>query len=105
MAMYKLMMLYITNPDKKTAARIARRLLDQRLIAGANIFPINSLYWWQGRLADEKEVVLIAKTLPAKFKQIKKEVEKLHPYQVPCIIKIEAACNKSFYEWLKKEIR
>ena len=80
--------IYITNPTKKEAKKIAKHLLQKKLIACANIFPINSLYHWQGKLVDENEYIIIAKTVAENYEKVKKEVEKIHHYDVPCIIKI-----------------
>jgi len=96
---------YITNPTKKEAKKIAKHLLEKRLIACANIFPINSLYWWKGKIVDDNEFVLIAKTSNANFEKVKKEVEKIHSYKTPCIIKIPVSSNKKYLDWLKKEIK
>ncbi len=96
---------YITNPTKKEAKKIAKHLLEKRLIACANIFPISSLCWWKGKIADENEFVLIAKTIKANFEKVKKEVEKIHSYKIPCIIKISVSSNKKYLDWLKKEIK
>ena len=96
---------YITNPTKKEAKKIANRLLKKKLIACANVFPINSLYWWEGKIVDENEFVLIAKTSDANFEKVKKEVEKIHSYKIPCIIKIPVSSNKEYFDWLKKEIK
>ena len=93
--------IYITNPDRKTAKKIALRLLKKRLIACANIFPIESVYWWKGKIENAKEVVLILKT-KEKFDKIKNEVKKIHPYSIPCIIKFDAKANKEYEAWLEK---
>jgi periplasmic divalent cation tolerance protein len=99
----KLSLIYITNPDLKTAQRIARHLLQKRLIACVNIFPIRSMYWWKGKLEQAREQVVIAKTQPRLYARAKAAVEKIHPYEVPCIIRLDGECNKSFGKWLKKE--
>lgn len=96
--------IYITNPTEEEAKKIARHLLEKKLIACANIFPISSLYWWKGKIADEKEVVVIAKTLEENFEKVKEEVKKIHPYSVPAIIKIPVSSNKKYFDWLKGEI-
>jgi len=96
---------YITNPTKKEAKKIAKHLLKKKLIACGNIFPINSLYWWQGKIVDDNEFVLIAKTTNTNFEKVKKEVEKIHSYKIPCIIKIPVSSNKKYFNWLKKEIK
>lgn len=97
--------IYITNPTKKEARKIARYLLKKRLIACANIFPINNLYWWQGKIVDDNEFVLIAKTTKNNFEKVKKEVEKIHSYKIPCVIKIPVSSNKNFFDWLKGTIK
>lgn len=97
--------IYITSPNKKEAEKIARHLLEKKLIACANIFPIKSLYWWKGKIAEDKEFALIGKTFAKNYGKIKKEVEKIHPYEIPCIVKISAIANPKYANWLKKEIK
>ena len=97
--------IYITNPNEEEARKIAKHLLEKKLIACANIFPINSLYWWQGKIADEKEVVVIAKTLEENFEKVKEEVKKIHSYSIPCIIKIPVSSNKSYFDWLENQVK
>jgi len=102
--MNQFIFVYITNPTEKEAIRIAQSLLKKRLISCANIFPIKSLYWWQNKINKENEYVLIGKTIKSRFEKIKKEVEKIHSYTIPCIIKISVNSNKKYFEWLKNEI-
>jgi len=101
----KLILVYIVSANKKEAKTIAKQLLLKKLIACANILPTESLYWWKGKIANEKEVVLVAKTVDVNFKNIKKEVEKIHSYDIPCIVKIPAEANKNYFDWVKKEIK
>ncbi|GIW67633.1 MAG: divalent-cation tolerance protein CutA [Candidatus Parcubacteria bacterium] len=97
---------YITNPNRKTALRISQELLRLRLIGCANIFPIESLYWWQRKIVKDKEYILIVKTLEKNYKKIKKVVEKIHPYSVPCILKIKIdKVNEKYLKWLKEAIK
>ena len=98
-------LIHITNPTKEEARKVAKHLLEKNLIACANIFQINSLYWWDGTIADENEFVLIAKTSENNFEKVKNEVEKIHSYTVPCIIKIHVSSNKKYFDWLISVIR
>ncbi|RLG70152.1 MAG: divalent-cation tolerance protein CutA [Candidatus Iainarchaeum archaeon] len=98
-----LIFVYITNPSKEDAIKIAKHLLEKRLIACANIMPISSLYWWEGKIAEENEFLLIGKTTAEKFEQVKEAVKQIHPYRIPCIAKIDVEANKEFEAWLKKE--
>jgi periplasmic divalent cation tolerance protein len=94
---------YVTNPNKKVAKKIAMHLLRKRLVACANIFPIESAYWWKGKIENVKEIVLILKTKKENFNKIKNEIKKIHPYSIPCIIKFDVEANKEYEKWIKKE--
>jgi len=95
---------YITCKNKAQAKKIANALIKKKLIACANIFPIDSLYKWKGKLQSDKETVLLAKTNNKKIKAVEAEVKRLHPYEIPCILKINATANKSYQNWLKMNL-
>jgi periplasmic divalent cation tolerance protein len=97
--------IYVTNPSKEEAERIAKHLLEKRLIACANIFPIDSMYWWEGRIAHEKEHVFIAKTLVGKADAVESEIKKMHSYKVPCIARIPVKTNADYFTWLRDEVK
>ena len=98
-------LVYITCKDKKEAEKISRRLLIKRVIACANIFPIRSMYWWKGRIVNDAENVIIAKTINKKLRQLENEVKGLHSYEIPCILKIGAYANKEYEVWLNKQVK
>lgn len=97
--------LYVTAKNKSEAQRISARLLQQKLIACANIFPIKSMYWWKGKIVGGKEAVLIVKTMKNKIAVVKKEIEKMHSYEIPCIAEIEVKVNEKYGKWLEEQIR
>lgn len=96
---------YVTNPSKKEARRIAIHLLKKKLIACANIFPMDSAYWWKGRVEKGKEYVAIFKTKKENWGKVKDEIKKIHPYTVPCITKINVEANKEYEDWLKSVVK
>ncbi len=98
-------LVYITCKDEEEAVKISKHLLEKRLIACSNMHPIRSMYWWQGKIQDEKEVVIIAKTLEKNYKKIKEIVAKMHSYDVPCILKIDAEANESYDKWVNEEVK
>ena len=68
----------VTGKNARECARIARHLLEQRLIACANLVPqVRSLYRWEGKVADEKECLMILKSSRELFPALQTEVEKL----------------------------
>lgn len=93
---------YIPCPDRKTAIRIARHLLKKKLIACSNIFPIDSMYWWKGKIEKAEEYVIFGKTLKESYASIVKETRKLHPYEVPLIAKFETEVNRDYLKWMQK---
>ncbi len=95
-------MVYITAPDEDSAKKVGRSLLEARLCACVNIIPkIHSMYWWQGRIEEDSEVVLIAKTRRDVFPALEKRVLEIHPYECPCVIAIEIKEGyEGFLHWI-----
>ena len=96
---------YITCKDEKEAVRISKHLLKKRLIACSNIFPIKSMYWWKKKIVDDNEIIMLAKTTNKNYEKIKKEVKKLHSYDIPCILKFNAEANREYKGWVEKETK
>ena len=100
-----LILFYITIPNEKTGQEIANNLLNKKLIACANIFPTHtSIYSWDGEIKNEKEQVMILKTLSEKALATEAEIKSLHPYECPCIVQIKAeTANEDFLNWVSKQ--
>lgn len=97
---------YITCQNKKEAKKIGQSLIEKKLAACCNIFPVNSIYWWKKKIVRDKEVALIVKSLKENFNKIEKEVKKLHSYSVPCILEIPIKRkNLKYFNWLKEELK
>lgn len=97
-----MILVYITCKDKKEAIKIASKLLEKKMIACANIFPITSVFKWKGKIQNTKEFVLLVKTNKP-FSRIISEVKKIHSYDLPCILEIEVKANSPFERWVMKE--
>jgi len=95
-------LIYITCKGKAEAKKIASYLLKKKLIACANFFPINSMYWWKNKIVDDKEFLLLAKTAKKNCSKVRKEVKKLHSYEIPCILEIDVDGNKEFIDWVDR---
>jgi periplasmic divalent cation tolerance protein len=96
-------MVYITAKDMAEAQRIAKHLIEKRIIACANIFPIRSMYSWKGKIESDDEMAMIIKTRDRYVDQIIKEVGKIHSYEVPCIVsyKIDKG-EKGYLDWIRE---
>jgi periplasmic divalent cation tolerance protein len=98
------LVVYITAPNEEEAAKIARAIVEERLAACANIIPaVRSIYSWQGKMEDEKEVLMIVKTRLRLFKALQERVKELHSYTVPEIIALPVVDGSEEYiSWLKE---
>ncbi|MGI0148928.1 MAG: divalent-cation tolerance protein CutA [Thermoplasmata archaeon] len=79
-------MAYVTAPDGPTARRIARAVVDRRLAACANLWPVESVYRWRGAREEAREFVIVFKTRRALLRSLIAEVRRIHPHEVPCIV-------------------
>ena len=79
--------IFVTAPDAATAASIARKLVEERLIACANIVPgLRSIYRWEGTIEDSAEVLMLLKARADDAEAVIGRVKDLHPYSVPEVI-------------------
>lgn len=94
----------MTAPKGEEAAKIARALVENKLAGCVNMIgPIRSIYSWQEKIEDDKEVLLIAKTAKRLFKRLVKKVKELHSYTVPEIVAIPIVEGDTDYlNWLKE---
>ena len=107
--MNNLVTVYITCEDLEEAEKIAGHLLKKRLVACVNIVnPVHSLFLWppkKNHIDETKETVLFCHTLESKYKNIEKEVLKIHSYTNPALyaIPISHVSNK-YHDWMVGEI-
>src|ERR1035437_875391 len=98
---------YITTQNKSEAKKIGKVLLQERLAACVNIFDqMSSMYWWEGKIEEANETVLIAKTTKKIFPKLSKKVKSIHSYSIPCILQLEVKDgNKEYLKWLKSSLK
>ena len=104
--MMKYAIVFITAPTKNEAERISHVLLDKRLIACANIIEgVKSTFWWQGKLENAEEVLLIAKTSASLIKKLIKTVKTAHSYDTPEIIAVPIIEGyKPYLKWISEVV-
>lgn len=98
--------IFTTVPDKKTAEKIAETLIENKLAACVQIFPVKSIYRWKGKIERGKEYLCIIKSKEALYRKIERKIKEIHPYTVPEIISSTILSGSSQYlKWLDKETR
>ncbi len=98
-----MILVYVTFPDAVQAKRISEILLQKKLVACAVQMPVQSSYWWQGEIAEDDEIVVLFKSRADLQPQIEKAIEAEHPYDVPCIITMQAQANAAYLDWINQE--
>ena len=95
----------ITTGSEEEAARIAEGLLKERLIACANLLGgIRSLYRWQGKVCDDREILMLCKTERRLFSRLSQKVKSIHSYEVPEIIALPMVEGwPPYLEWVEQE--
>jgi periplasmic divalent cation tolerance protein len=98
---------FSTAPDAATAERIARALVDEGLIACANLVPgLTSVYRWEGQVHADPEVLLLIKTRRENVPRLKERLPELHPYQVPELVVAPVEDGLAPYcKWVMDETR
>jgi periplasmic divalent cation tolerance protein len=98
--------IFITVGSEQEGEKIARGLTEKRLVACVNIIPkIRSFYWWEEKLCEDEEVLLIAKSRKYLFPEICRMVKELHSYQVPEIIAFLLwDGSRDYLQWVKETI-
>ena len=94
----------ITASEEDEAVKISRALIEARLAGCVNIIKnVRSIYRWEGKIEDEGEVLMIAKTQKQLFDPLMKKVKSLHSYKVPEIIAMPVIeGSKDYLEWLRQ---
>jgi periplasmic divalent cation tolerance protein len=89
-----------------TAMSIARTLVQERLAACVNVATaVESIYWWQGKLEQSLEYVLMMKTTAAKVDALRERLLALHPYEVPefVVLPVESG-SEAYLAWIRESI-
>jgi len=97
----------VTAASQDEGRKIARHLVEAQLAACVNILPpIESVYRWQGQIAEEGEFLLIVKSAKALFAEIETEILRLHSYRTPeiiCLPIVEGSRN--YLQWVSESVK
>ena len=95
----------VTAGSEAEAEKIAKALVEERLAACVNLMnPIRSIYRWEGKIADDREWLLLIRTRAEGFSAVADRVKALHSYQVPEVIALPIlAGTEGYLRWLQDE--
>ncbi len=100
-------LIYTTWPDEASAMAAAHTLLDDKLIACANILGSStSVYRWQGAVETASEIAVLFKTSSARAAELQARLMELHPYDEPAILNLcveKTGSSPAFLAWVDDE--
>ncbi|MFK8137104.1 MAG: divalent-cation tolerance protein CutA [Bdellovibrionales bacterium] len=105
--MSNLVLGYVPCSDSSEARKLARLLVNSKLIACANIVPgITSIFNWNGEICEESETLLLFKSSKDLEKEITNELTRHHTYDVPNISFLSInTVNDSFSAWVEQSLK
>lgn len=97
----------VTAPDAEVGRRVARKVLEEKLVACVNIVPqIESLYWWEGKIDSSNEVLLVMKTRTGHLGDLEQAVLSEHPYDTPEFVALPiTAGSEKYLSWIADSTR
>ena len=100
------LLVFCTFPDADTAAAVTKTLVGEKLIACGTILPgARSIYEWEGKMEDTSEILVLFKTAGPAYAKLEKRLLKLHPYDMPEIVALEAgAASKGYAAWVASAV-
>jgi len=98
---------FVTVATKKEAEKIMRVLLDQHLIACANLLgPVESQFWWKGKIDEAKEHMIVMKSDQKLFKKLSETIKQVHSYEVPEILAVPIVKGwQPYLSWLNASLK
>jgi periplasmic divalent cation tolerance protein len=101
------LLVFMTAPDAEMARQIARAALEARCVACANLIPqVESHYWWQGKLDQSNEVLVLFKTLRSHLPKLEEVVLGIHPYDTPELVVADLTeGTKKYLDWVRDSVR
>lgn len=97
----------MTTPDRKEAEHISHSLLNEKLIACANIIgPVHSLFWWASKVEKAEEYIVLMKSRSDLFEKVSERVKALHTYDIPEIIALPIEQGSLEYlKWIDSSLK
>ena len=97
--------IFVTVPSSAVGQQLARVLVESRLAACVKLFPVQSVYTWEGAVQADEEWQLLIKTRSAQFAAVESTIRTHHPYEVPEIVAIPVlAGSQTYLGWIDASV-
>jgi periplasmic divalent cation tolerance protein len=95
----------VTVPAIKAEA-LARAVVEKKVAACVNVLSgVHSFYFWEGKVQDDAENLLMIKTTRGAFDRLKDAILSMHPYELPEIIALPVtAAHEPYADWVERSV-
>lgn len=101
-----MIILHLTCANEKEAKAIGTALLEQKLVACVRRSQVNSAYWWNGKIHNDDEILLMMESLEEKFDAVEAVVTELHSYDEYVLTAVPVArTTTGVLRWLDETLR
>lgn len=101
-----MILIFVSFESMTDAENAANYLIDNKLAACVEIYPVTNFYIWKGEKTKAAEISGIIKTEDGYFEKVKTALEKVLSYEIPQIIELKAeAANEKYLQWLKEAVK
>ena len=101
-----MILILVSFESNEDAERCANYLIDNKLAACVEIYPVKNFYVWKGEKVAANEFSGIIKTEDGYFEKVEQALKKILPYEIPQIVEIKASnANKVYLDWLQKQVK
>jgi periplasmic divalent cation tolerance protein len=92
---------HVSCAGEEEASRIGRALVERRLAACAQWWPIRSVYRWRDAVESDTEQLLVVKTVEARVEAVSAAVTEMHSYDLPAITWTVGDATATTGEWVR----
>jgi periplasmic divalent cation tolerance protein len=97
--------IYTTCENEKEAKLLGKLIIDKKMGACVDYWPINSMYNWEGKFEEVSQVMLMITTLEHKLEEVSDLISKHHSYSTPLIAGVDIRrMNRAYKEWMAEKI-
>jgi len=98
--------IFWSSANLEEAKRVVRGLVETRLIACASLFPVTSIYRWEGKVEEGQEVKVVLKTQAKHFAKVEVYILEHGSYKVPEIVSVEvSSAHPAYLKWLTQSTK
>lgn len=95
-----------TYPNLHQAKNLAKILLEEKLAACVHFSKIKSTFFWERKIQNENEILVVIKTKNSLYNAVEKVIAKHHPYKIPQIISMAIKFGSEPYlDWINSETK